>query len=65
MPVMEKPTTEYLTPKEVAKELDVAYTTVLNWIDQKKLRAYRYGGRLKVRREDLKTFIENSQTDKE
>ncbi len=48
---------EYLTTIEVMQELKVTYTTVWRWIKAGKLTAYRVGGVLRVKREDLEKFL--------
>lgn len=53
--------TEYLTVEQIANELGEPLTTVRGWIQQKKLIAYKFGKKWKVRRSDLEKFIENSR----
>ena len=60
MTVMEPPT-EYLTVEEIAKQLGEKETSVRDWIRSKRLTAYKFGRRLKVKRSDLEKFIENSK----
>ena len=61
MPVMEQPKTEYLTVEEIAALLGEKETSVRDWIRNKRLPAYKFGRRLKVRRQDLEKFIEDSK----
>lgn len=61
MTTMEKARTEYLTVDQIAEELDVAKTTVREWIQEKKLKAYKLGRNWKVKRADLEKFIESTR----
>ena len=63
IPMNYKP--EYVTVEQIAEELGEPLTTVRYWIQQKRLTAYKFGKRLKVRRQDLEKFIEESRTDRE
>lgn len=56
---------EWLTVEQIARKLDEPEPTVRYWIQKKRLPAYKFGRKLKVRVSDLETFIENSKTDKE
>jgi len=49
----------YLTPISVAKMLKVSRLTVYRWIKEKKLRAVKVGGLVRIREEDLKAFIKD------
>lgn len=46
----------YLTLQQAVAEGYGAYVTLLSWIHQGKLPAYKMGGRVKVRREDLEAL---------
>lgn len=46
----------YLTLQQAVAEGYGAYVTLLSWIRQGKLPAYKMGGRVKVRREDLEAL---------
>ena len=48
---------EYLTPAEIAEKLKVTRRTVYKWIDEGKLRAYKIGVNVRIKREDLDAFI--------
>lgn len=61
MPIMEQAKTEYLTVDQIAEELGVAKTTVREWIQEKKLIAYKLGRNWKVKRTDLEKFIESTR----
>lgn len=45
-----------LTVKEVSQELDVSYTTVLNMIKRKELKAIKRGGCWYVTKDELQRF---------
>lgn len=61
MTTMERQRIEYLTVDQIAEELDVAKTTVREWIQEKKLVAYKLGRNWKVKRTDLEKFIESTR----
>lgn len=65
MPVMEQQRVDWLTVEQIAKQLDEPEPTVRYWIQKKRLPAYKFGKKLKVKREDLEKFIEQSRTDRE
>lgn len=65
MPVMEQQQIEWLTVEQIAKRLDEPEPTVRYWIQKKRLPAYKFGKKLKVKQEDLEKFIEQSRTDRE
>jgi len=48
---------EWMTPKEVATELEVTSRGVLKWIQQKKLRCTKVGGRYRITRADVTEFL--------
>jgi excisionase family DNA binding protein len=52
---------EYLTPAQVAEELQVTVVTVRRWITNEELRARKAGPRLwMIRRSDLDRFLTGS-----
>jgi len=51
---------DLLTRKEAQKVLCIGKNTILHLIHAKKLPAIILGGRLKIRKDDLIEFIENS-----
>ena len=51
---------DLLTRKESQKILSIGKNTILNLIHEKKLPAIIIGGRLKIRKDDLIEFIDNS-----
>lgn len=57
MSASRKPNREYLTPKEVARELGVTVRTVRNWIHAKQLVAKKVGGVVRILRTDLEHLI--------
>ena len=61
MTVMEK----YLTVEEVAKELRVSRDAIWRLIRQKKLIAYRIGGTLRIKSDDLQAYLDTQRTDSE
>jgi excisionase family DNA binding protein len=48
--------TDWLKPREVAEELGMAESTVLQWLREKKLPGYQFGNRWKVKRAELETW---------
>lgn len=51
---------DLLTRKKTQKVLCISKNTILNLIHAKKLPAIIIGGRLKIRKDDLIDFIDNS-----
>ena len=64
---VEKPVVqqEFFDLSQVWSLFRIDEETSTDLIQQKRLTAYKFGKRLKVRRSDLEKFIENSKTDKE
>jgi len=55
-----------LTIKQAAKKLGVHWQTVRNYIDRKELKAHKIGKLIKIKEEDLESFINSTQeSDKE
>lgn len=54
-----------LSTSDVARLLGVTSRTVLNWIDEGKIPAFRFGLSYKIAENDLKNFVENSKIRKE
>lgn len=50
-----------LTVKEVATQLRVTETTVRNWIDEGKLKAYRVGTVYRIEKADFESFLNKSK----
>jgi excisionase family DNA binding protein len=58
-----KPSTEWLSVEDVAKELKVNPERVRGWIRRKELLAYRIGGKeYRIKREDLNAFLQGGRT---
>jgi len=55
-------TEEFLTVAEVASLLRLNEQTVRNWIDDKKLPAFRIGRRVRVARSDLDDLVQSGYT---
>ena len=55
-------TKHFLTPKEVAKELQLNTLTVYSYIIKKKLLAVKIGRNYRIAKEDLNKFIESNKT---
>ena len=55
-------TEEFLTVTEVASLLRLNEQTVRNWIDDKKLPAFRIGRRVRVARSDLDHLVQSGYT---
>jgi excisionase family DNA binding protein len=51
----------YVTVAEIAERLRVTPRTVGNWIEAGLLPAFRFGGNVRVEREELDAFIERSK----
>jgi len=47
-----------LTTKELLQVLRIGRTTLYRYMDQGKIRAYKYGRDLKFKESDIKAFIE-------
>lgn len=48
---------EYLTIKEVTEILKVSRATIYNWMISGKLKFYKVGRLIRIKREDLERFI--------
>lgn len=48
---------DYMTPAQAAIELRVHHATVRKWIATGQLRAYRVGGRIRIRKSDVRRFV--------
>jgi len=53
---------KYLTPKEVAKELQLNLLTIYKYIKIKKLVAIKFGRTYRIAKKDLDNFIESNKT---
>jgi excisionase family DNA binding protein len=51
-----------LTVEEVAEKLKVTTRTVYRWIDEKKLKALKIQGIVRITEEDYQTFIKNNDS---
>lgn len=51
---------QLLTPKETAKILSVDRVTIYKWIKSGFLKAYKIEGIVRIKKEDLKKFIEKT-----
>lgn len=54
-------TTEWLTVAEVAAKLNLSKMTVYRMIDEKKLPAYKFGRTFRIKTDEFKKFVEDSQ----
>ena len=52
----------YLTPQEVARELQLNTLTVYGYIKRKKLLAIKMGRNYRIAKEDLDKFLESNKT---
>ena len=52
---------EYLTIKEVMDFLKVSRSTIYNWKNSGKLRFYKIGKLVRIKREELERFIESNK----
>lgn len=55
---------KYLSPREVAAELCVGESTVLQWLRESKLPGYRFGYRWKVKRIELDAWKQTRRNHK-
>lgn len=53
---------EYLTVEQIAKELDLSEETILRWIRNKELKAYRLGKTYRITKEDYQEFLDQRYT---
>ena len=53
----QKPNTEYLTRKEVAKMLSINLSTLHYWVKNKKLKAYSISSRIYFKRKEVEQSI--------
>ena len=52
----------FLTPSEVAKELQLNLLTIYKYIRNKKILAVKFGRKYRIAREDLDKFIKSNET---
>lgn len=52
---------EVLTISEVAESLRVSDRTVRNWIEDGKLKAFKFGLQYRIKKEDFERFISESE----
>jgi len=52
----------FLTPSEVAKELQLNLLTIYKYVRNKKLLAIRFGRKYRIEEEDLDKFIKSNKT---
>lgn len=50
-----------LTVPQIAEQLNLSTRTVVRFIEQGKLKAYRFGKDYRIKEEDFEEFIKNSQ----
>jgi excisionase family DNA binding protein len=55
---------EYLPVAQIAKELGLSEETLLRWIRNKELKAYRLGKTYRVTKADYQEFLDQSYTGK-
>lgn len=55
-------TKNFLTPQEVAKDLQLNTLTIYGYIKRKKLLAIKIGRNYRIEKEDLDKFIESNKT---
>ncbi len=53
---------KYLTPKEVAKELQLNLLTIYKYIKTRKIVAIKFGRTYRIDKKDLDNFIESNKT---
>jgi len=52
----------FLTPSEVAKELQLNLLTIYKYIRNKKILAVKFGRKYRIAKEDLDNFIKSNET---
>ena len=52
----------FLTPSEVAKELQLNLLTIYKYIRNKKILAIKFGRKYRIAKEDLDNFIKSNET---
>ena len=52
----------FLTPSEVAKELQLNLLTIYKYIRNKKILAVKFGRKYRIAKEDLDKFIKSNKT---
>ena len=55
---------EYLAVEQIAKELSLSEETILRWIRNKELKAYRLGKTYRITKEDYQEFLDQRYTGK-
>ena len=55
---------EYLTVEQIAKELGLSEETILRWIRNKELKAYRLRKTYRITKEDYQEFLDQRYTGK-
>ena len=55
---------EYFTVEQIAKELGLSEETILRWIRNKELKAYRLGKTYRITKEDYQEFLDQRYTGK-
>jgi excisionase family DNA binding protein len=54
---------EWLSVEEIAQILKIDEETVRRWIRNRQLKGYRFGGILRVRRDDFDKFVKDRALD--
>ena len=62
-PMPDLPVKSWYRIPEIAYYLDVGDSTIRRWIDHGKLDASKLGGSVKISRESIEKFVENSKVD--
>jgi len=55
---------EFYSIQELAKRVGVHENTVRNWIDRGELKAYKMGKVVRIKEEDFKQFVKETDTKK-
>jgi len=51
---------KFYTPKEVAEMLEVTERAVFKWLNEGKMKGYKFGGSWKIKKEDFDEFVQRS-----
>lgn len=55
----------YMTPTQIAEELNISPRTVQNWCKTGVITAYKFGNSFRITDEDFQLFLNNSKVEKE
>jgi len=56
---------KYLSPIEIAEDLDLTVKAVMGFIRKNELPAYRFGGQVRIKQDHFNDFVEQSKIKEE